>query len=159
MYVLLELIVLLLVTLVVKVTPAITPPGFHLGVSFFGTNATNSSALQKYTVDLATSSVYIQACGASGASNAYNRGGWGGCIEAVLPVSPGQTLYVLVGLVSGGGNVRNCTGNTYPSQPNAILPGRGGRGGGSSDIRTAISMSSRILVAGGGNRPPGHNDF
>ena len=82
------------------------------------------------------SKVFVDATGSVGGSSIYNIGGLGGWVQALLPVSAGQTLYIYVGTVdfNGGGG--------------AIW---GGRGGGATDIRTISSnLTSRIIVAGGG---------
>ena len=79
--------------------------------------------------------MFVDATGSVGGSS-QNTGGLGGWVQALLPVSAGQTLYIYVGTVdfNGGGGAN-----------------WGGRGGGATDIRTISgNLTSRIIVAGGG---------
>jgi hypothetical protein len=101
-----------------------------------------TGAMQTFTVPPCVSVLSIEAFGASGqsvtTSGVVNRGGWGGRVRAVYPVTPGQVLYLFVGGTdgyNGGGN-----GALY-----------GGNGGGATDVRIGdTALTGRILVAGGG---------
>jgi len=110
---------------------------------------TPTGAEQTFTVPAGVTSVHVQAIGAAGHTGATNDdpnetgapGGVGADVTGVLPVTPGETLYVEVagdGLGGGG------------------APGiGGGEGGGASDVRTVSStlpesLESRLLVAAGG---------
>ena len=82
-------------------------------------------------------------------NNYFYDGGYGGLIEAIISVIPGETLQVWVGgaatyrdLNAGGFGGFNGGGSAFYYS--------GGGGGGASDIRTNSSLSSRIIVAGGG---------
>ncbi|HEY6763070.1 MAG TPA: glycine-rich protein [Baekduia sp.] len=93
---------------------------------------------QVYTVPAGTTRIHVQAVGASGAQN----GGRGAVVDADLPVTPGETLYVEVGDSSGW----NGGGHGYF-----------GAGGGATDVRMVsvsgdpvASLASRVVVAGGG---------
>jgi hypothetical protein len=108
--------------------------------------------VQTYIVPSKVSVLYVEACGASGASTSHDRtddgndrniyGGNGGCIICNIDVSynnntSSQTLYVYVGnaFYNGGGKA----GET------------GGVGGGASDIRLGgQDLTNRIVVGGGG---------
>lgn len=76
--------------------------------------------------------------------------GLGGWVQALMTVTPGETLYVIV----GGQGLKNGTSfggggsggfNRYGGL------GSAGGGGGASDVRTSPdSLTSRVIVAGGG---------
>jgi hypothetical protein len=101
-----------------------------------------TGAVQTFTVPPCVTVLSIDAYGASGPSitdnGVTNRGGWGGRVRAVYPVSPGEILHIFVGGMNGyngGGN-----GTLY-----------GGNGGGATDVRMGgTSLAHRIIVAGGG---------
>jgi hypothetical protein len=106
-----------------------------------------TGAEQCYVVPAGVSEVQVLAIGAKGgAPSAFGseQGGYGAVANALVPVSPGQTLYVEVGEDGGFGG-----------------GGNAGSGGGSSDVRTCsaaamscpdgvTSLGSRLVVAGGG---------
>ncbi len=103
---------------------------------------------QSFYVPVGVTSVRVRAIGAPGETAFSDSpfqvaapGGSGAVVTSVLPVTPGETLYVEV--AAGGFN-----GGGFPG------PG-GGNGGGASDLRTIPSASegsleSRLLVAAGG---------
>jgi hypothetical protein len=99
-----------------------------------------------YTVPAGVDEILVTAIGGQGGggANAGCAGGIGSEVTSELPVSPGQTLYVEVG-VGGGG-----AGSSFFGSP-------GGNGGGESDVRTAsatvtsvVQRDTRLIVAGGG---------
>lgn len=109
---------------------------------------TSTGAEQSFYVPAGVTSVRVRAIGAPGETAFSDSpfqtaapGGSGAVVTSVLPVTPGETLYleVVAGGFNGGG-----------------LPGPGGgNGGGASDVRTIPSASegsleSRLLVAAGG---------
>jgi len=108
-----------------------------------------AGAEQSFVVPVGVTSVRVRAIGAAG-ETAFSEspfqsaapGGAGAVVASLLPVTPGETLYVEVASRSynGGG------------QPG--LDG-GGAGGGASDVRTVSesapeTLQSRLLVAAGG---------
>lgn len=112
-----------------------------------------TGAEQCYTIPTGVNELSISAVGAKG-GNGYQGGypsglgGFGALASGLLPVTPGETLYVEV----GGAGTQN-GGPTFGGGGGAIT--YGGSGGGASDIRTVSSsqtstFSSRLLVAGGG---------
>ena len=122
-----------------------------------------SGVAQTYIVPPFVSSVRIDAYGASGGTG-YNSGQWGagglgGRITALINVSAGQTLYILVG---GAGASRNSDysistnlggfnggGPSRPPDPGQWL--NAAPGGGATDVRTSLTdLTSRLVVAGGG---------
>ena len=119
---------------------------------------------QTYTVPTGVHSLQIDACGAQGGPDPFTSstllGGLGGRIQSLIPVTPGQILYVAVG--GSGSNNYNGGGlamdtaytNGYGSSTNKYA-------GGATDIRTtsggstglsnlATGSDSRLVVAGGG---------
>ncbi len=96
----------------------------------------------------------VEAYGAKGglAKSNPSQPGLGGKIQAVVPVTPGETLYVYVG---GAGSNKNGGynggGNGSYDGSGAFLLLYGGGGGGASDIRLGSqALSARLVVAGGG---------
>lgn len=97
----------------------------------------------------------IEAHGASGGDALTNasilvagKGGYGGLASGIINVTPGETLYVVVGGAGGyytGGFNGGGTGGNSPSSNYS------GGGGGATDVRRGgTSLNDRILVAGGG---------
>jgi len=92
-------------------------------------------------------------------SGQWGAGGLGGRITALINVSAGQTLYILVG---GAGASRNSDysistnlggynggGPSRPPSPNQLL--NAAPGGGATDVRTRLTdLTTRLVVAGGG---------
>lgn len=120
---------------------------------------------QQYTVPAGVTLVYVTAAGGDGAAAdniANSTGGHGAAVAANLPVTPGEALYVEVG---GSGDFPNV--NNGGGRGGAYFGSiRASGGGGASDVRTVScgdespgsvgcydssgSLSSRLLVAGGG---------
>ena len=100
---------------------------------------------QTWTVPTGVTSINVDVQGAQGGTSSYGTGGNGGRVQATIPVTPGQTVYVNVGgqgTMSVGG--WNGGGAPYSS-------GLSGGGGGASDIRIGgIALTDRKIVAGGG---------
>jgi glycine rich protein len=126
---------------------------------------------QPYMVPAGVHSVHVIAVGAmggSGSDSGENIGGspgFGARVEADLPVTAGQILFIEVGGTGadGGGIVGGGAGgfNGGGSSNNGEFHEPGGGGGGATDIRTCSmlaagcalapdTLSSRLLVAGGG---------
>jgi len=104
---------------------------------------------QKYTVPKCAKNVYVEAYGAAGAYSAN-----GGEVSATIPVTPGETLIVMVGsqgsvavgrgFNGGGRGARNKTSSD------------GASGGGATDLREGGSgLAQRVVVAGGGGSASG----
>ena len=116
-------------------------------------NYTGSS--QKWVVPAGVHSVNFEIAGARGQNSGeagYNggypsAGGKGGSVSGDLQVTPGETLYINIGGMSGwngGGN-----GGAFDAYPS--LFNSGGAGGGGSDIRIATNdINQRVVVGGGG---------
>ncbi|HEV3090552.1 MAG TPA: glycine-rich protein [Candidatus Cybelea sp.] len=119
-----------------------------------------TGAAQTFVVPNNVTVITVTAYGASGGKDGTNyvMGGDGGVVKAVLPVTSGETLYVLVGGegVNGynglagsggfnGGGAGGAGGYTNSSENG------GNGGGGASDVRQGGSaLADRVLVAGGG---------
>ncbi len=106
-----------------------------------------TATMQTFVVPAGVTSIRVDVRGAQGGSATYNDpnrpddiGGKGGRVTAEYPVTPGQTLYIVVGGNSGynGGG----SGGGSIAQP---------RGGDASDIRIGgTALINRVIVAGGG---------
>jgi N-acetylneuraminic acid mutarotase len=96
---------------------------------------------QTYTVPAGVTSVTVDALGASGDPTGFPNGdpGRGGRVQSTLAVTPGQTLYVLVG--GQGGSSGGYNGGNGVNR----------KGGGASDVRQGgTALTDRKIVAGGG---------
>jgi hypothetical protein len=98
--------------------------------------------LQTCTVDPGTASLTITAAGGAGGSSGANAGGSGAILTATFPVSPNETLAMLVGSQGGSG------AGTGTSQA-------GGGGGGSfvwigTTFADAGTANNLLIAAGGG---------
>ena len=111
-----------------------------------------TGAAQTYTVPTCTYFIIVDVKGAEGAtaSTGSSIGGNGGRVQANIPVTPGEILYIYVGEKAfsdtGGWNGGGNGGTT------------GAAGGGASDIRQGgTALFNRVIVAsgggGGGHRP------
>jgi Glycine rich protein len=106
---------------------------------------------QSFKVPTGVTKITVVARGAAGAGETGSCGaeyfGRGGRVYAVIPVRPGERLYVYVGgqgsYATGGLNAGGS-----PGSGNSFV---GYGGGGASDVREGgHTLSDRILVAGGG---------
>ena len=125
----------------------------------------STGAEQTFVVPEGISSVHVVAVGGKGGGGNPNlipgSGGPGGVAAADLAVAGGETLYVEVG---GNGTDASDSGSGAPGFNGGGSPATGtsgaGGGGGASDVRTApraatgeeaaVSLASRLVVAGGG---------
>lgn len=111
-----------------------------------------TGAEQTFVVPDRVSAVTVHAVGGSGGGVAPEAvGGPGATADAVIAVTPGQTLYVEVGGNGGGFPEVNSGGFNGGADGQTF----GGGGGGASDVRTlaraqAGTLDSRLVVAGGG---------
>jgi len=108
-------------------------------------------AEQSYIVPAGVTKVHVKVIGAHG-GNRFNLGGNGGQVDAIVDVTAGGTLYVLVG---GTGDLGGFNGGGVGLASDTS-------GGGSSDIRTVscstscpgapatATLASRLVVGGGG---------
>lgn len=97
--------------------------------------------------------VDVLAVGGEGQGSDAHLGGRAARIVGTLDVTPGQTLYAVVGS-SASGTTPGANGGGKPG-PGPCPNGAPGAGGGASDVRTIPlgepgSAASRVLVAGGG---------
>lgn len=121
-------------------------------------NFTYKGVIQKFIVPNRVTSIQVNAVGAKGGTGANGQsGGAGANITTNLNVTPGQTLYIVVGGFSGqsatakygfGGNGGVSNIATY----------FGGAGGGLSGVFTSASPANAnaLVVAGGGGGGAGH---
>lgn len=136
-------------------------------ITFSGvTNAISKTAtfnftggVQTWTVPAGVTSITIDALGAAGGLNSAetrfaDRPGYGARVQATLTVTPGQVLNIYAGgLGNNGDSVAGGLGG-YNGGGNGAFgfsPFSGGGGGGATDIRIGgVSLTDRVLVAGGG---------
>ena len=141
-----------------------------MGFSAYGQVATTfnyTGEMQTFVVPAGVTEVQFDVKGAEGGDAIGTTVGWGGTstinadagnggrVTGLLPVTPGETLYLFVGgegvLLSGGynggGDADFCSGTEV------IASG----GGGASDIRQGgTSLADRTVVAGGGGGAAGN---
>ena len=135
--------------------PFIRPRAMFLTRTF-----TYTGSLQNFVVPTTTSSITVYMWGAGG-GGAYVSSGWtpgsggaGAMIQGTFSVTPGQTLYIIVGGRGSFGNVNNQTdaegggGKAY-YDVNSTLWGAGS-GGGRSAIQLSAGDIDFIVVGGGG---------
>ncbi len=129
-----------------------------------------TGAKQTFMVPTGVAQITVVARGASGpygavSSSCIVTGGLGGLVKATIPVTPGETLAVVVG---GEGALGAACISEYGRGSGGFNGGgNGGRssysdngdgGGGASDVRqTGSALSGRILVAGGGGGQGGYD--
>lgn len=107
-----------------------------------------TGAVQTFTVPTCVTSITVDCKGAQGGAT----GGNGGRVTCVLPVTPGDILYIYVG-GQGGGYISQSPGGFNGGGNAGICNVQyfGAGGGGASDIRlNSTSLNSRVVVAGGG---------
>ena len=119
------------------------------------TNFAYSGNYQAYAVPPSVKYLLVTAAGSS-AEDAYGSTGitQGGIIQALIPVSKINALYLYIGGQNTGGGP-NCIGGFNGGGTNG--GGGGGGGGGATDVRTIIgNCTSRLLVAGGAGGSSGY---
>lgn len=120
-----------------------------------------SGSAQTFTVPAGVTSVTVTAAGAQG-GQAYDVvagtsgiGGKGALVVSAVPVTPGETLVLMVG-GEGGSNPQASVAGFNGGAAGGHLdrngnPRSGGGGGGASDVRVGGSeLADRVVVAGGG---------
>jgi hypothetical protein len=115
--------------------PPITSAPTTQSFSYTGAN-------QTFTVPAGVTSLSVTLSGAGGgsAANGGGTGGAGGYVSGTLPVTPGQSLVVMVGQGGGNGGVASAT---YGG-------GGNGTGGGAGGGRSAIILAGSDMVTAGG---------
>ena len=100
-----------------------------------------TGAVQTYVVPAGITTILVETAGGDG----FGPIGEGGMVEAIVPVTPGETLQIYVG-GEGSASAGGFNGGGTPGV-NATYGG----GGGASDIRVSpYGFANRIIVAGGG---------
>lgn len=113
-----------------------------------------TGALQSFTVPAGVTSITVTAWGAAGGAGAVAgvRGGAGGFARGTVPVTPGQTLRVLVGQGGDRWAPLSSDGGVLPADAGVSS---GGAGGGLSGVFTpsadgGVSQATALVIAGGG---------
>ena len=102
-----------------------------------------TGAEQTFTVPSGVNSITVDVKGAAGGYNSSSEPK-GGRVQATLPVTAGETLYIYVGGKGGASSGGFNGGGSSGSRSNYKS------GGGASDIRSGgNALSNRIIVAGG----------
>jgi len=111
-----------------------------------------TGGMQTYTVASGITSLAVDVRGAHGGRDYFDsgRGGYGGRVQCILAVTPGQVLNVFVG--GAGNNGVPVSGPNYGGyNGGGTSCWLAGSGGGASDIRSGgTALTNRIVVAGGG---------
>lgn len=107
---------------------------------------------QSFKVPARVTELHVMALGGRGA---FKNGGLGGLVEAAIPVTPGERLFIFVGGrgldARGGFNGGAAGGRAGLDCRHYPVSCRGHGGGGASDIRQGgDALSDRVLVVGGG---------
>ena len=128
-----------------------------------------TGTVQPFVVPVGVTSIGFTVVGASGGydngpyGSGMSNGGYGGIATGQLMVTPGSTLYIVV----GGQGLSSSASRNPPSTLAGGYNGGGqsgcstctsdgGSGGGATDIRTSPSdLASRLVVAGGGGGADG----
>lgn len=113
---------------------------------------------QMWVVPQGVDTLVMQAWGAAGGADGQTHTvfGLGGYAAGAMIVNPGDTLWIYVGgtgAVPAGGFNGGGNGGTGPSTTT------GAGGGGASDIRTADTLTARVLVAAGGGGAGGATTY
>ena len=113
-----------------------------------------TGGMQTYIVPSGVNYIAIDAQGAQGGTcyySGYGKGGFGGRVQTVMAVTPGQVYNIFVGGAGTNGSSSGSVAGGYNGGGNSGSSGYGAGGGGASDIRFGgTGTGNRILVAGGG---------
>ena len=106
---------------------------------------------QTWIVPANITSILVEAYGAQGGSKDV-AGGLGGKVQAIIKVTPGETLYIMVGGQPSLNSITAVYGNGGNAGTNASSAAKQGAAGGGMTalFRTSVVMSNVLLVAGGG---------
>ena len=121
---------------------------------------TYSSGTHTFAIPKGVSTVHVVAVGARGGASAPNSagfpavaGGFGGRVTGDVSVTPGESIFAVV-----GGNGGLGTGGSNGGGDG--IAALSGGGGGASDVRTSQSdLDSRLIVAAGGGGGGGNGAF
>ena len=128
----------------VTITWSAAPLPAPSGTATFGF----TGATQSFVVPAGVTEVSVAALGAQGdGSCGSGPAGLGGSTTGTIPVTPGETLVVVVG---GAGTSCAGPGGFNGGGPGGTGGRAGGDGGGASDVRQGGSaLANRVIVAGG----------
>ncbi len=125
-----------------------------------------TGAKQMFKVPRNVTQIKVLALGANGSSQYGEQFGFGARVSAVIPLTPGERLWIFVGGNASGANGGFNGGAGGGAATGFGGTGGGGGGGGASDVRVGSGrLDDRIVVAAGGggeggeggeNSPGGH---
>lgn len=134
------------------ISAQIAPDFIHLKPVFTKTMVFNfTGANQTWLVPGDVTQIFVDVFGAQGGTSvAPGTGGLGGKVRAIIPVTPGETLILMVGgqptsrlaVYGNGGN----GGSNSANASNQSMAG----GGMSGVFRTNTTIANALLIAGGG---------
>jgi hypothetical protein len=140
-------------------TALLTDPVFVFPPGKTRTTYTCTGSQQTFVVPVGITEIYVKMWGAGGGGGVSggwsygSDGGGGGCSIGLIPVTPGETLQIVVGrggqtnwpnsqtlVYGGGGGLKNNSDNRYA-----------GAGGGYTGIfRSSVTQGNALMIAGGG---------
>ncbi len=106
---------------------------------------------EEWTVPANITSILVEAYGAQGGSKDV-AGGLGGKVQAIIKVTPGEKLYIMVGGQPSLNSITAVYGNGGDAGTNNSNNSKQGAAGGGMTalFRSSVAMSNVLLVAGGG---------
>jgi hypothetical protein len=107
-------------------------------------NATGAD--QTLVVPTGVNSITVKLYGAGGGGSVLSAGGAGGYVASQIPVTPGETLTIIVGKAGTTGTSSSTVAGGYGGGGSTVST-EGGTGGGRSAIRRS---GTELLTAGGG---------
>jgi len=126
-----------------------------------------TGSLQSWTVPSGVNSISINAIGGKGGDCDWGTPGGGANVTSTISVTPGQTLYIVVGKAGNNSNLRTPGTSCYGGGgsgggASAAFPGNraGAGGGGYSGIFSSSSINTTnalVIAAGGGGAVAGGN--
>jgi len=120
-------------------------------------------SVASYTVPAGVTTLQIQASGAQGGAGSSGAGGKGATLTAAFPVTPGETLHVVVGCagatngLDGGGGGASFVYRTATAGGLLVAAAGGGGGEGSSPGANGSATTSTVVAGGLGPGAGGTN--
>lgn len=107
-----------------------------------------TGADQTWVVPTGVKTIWVDAYGAQGGNDAY-QGGLGGEVKVLLTVTPGETLYVMVGGQPTGQFATYGNGGDAGSATTSSKISKAG-GGMTALFRSSMTINNALVIAGGG---------
>lgn len=135
-----------------QITPEFTglKPRFVNSVKFDYTGS-----IQTWTVPAGVTYIFVDVKGAQGGSMGSYFGGKGGCVRAIIPVTPGQNFFITVGGQSTVDTPLFGYGGAGGQSTNYGVKARAGGGLSSISTSNPVTQSNAIVISGGGGGATG----